>query len=54
VERLPHGVERLRLCFRQVAGKITQKSLFGKASFIAVEHDAGMAGGVGYVLAKAV
>jgi hypothetical protein len=41
VERLLHGVEHLRLCFRQVAGKVTQESLFGKASFIAVEHDAG-------------
>src|SRR5580704_15204868 len=41
VERLLHGVEHLRLCFRQVAGKVMQESLFGKASFIAVEYNAG-------------
>src|ERR1700751_6329346 len=41
VKRLLHGIEHLRLCFRQVAGKVTQKSLFGEASLIAVEHDAG-------------
>lgn len=47
MERLLLGIERFRLGFRQVAGEVTQESLFGKASFIAVEHDSGLAGGVG-------
>jgi hypothetical protein len=41
VERLLHGIEHLCLFLRQIAGKVTQKSFFGEAPFIAVEHDAG-------------
>src|SRR6478609_5373165 len=34
VEWLLHRIEHFRLCFRQIAGKVTQESLFGKASLI--------------------
>src|ERR1700722_12942092 len=45
VERLLDRIEDLRLRFRQVAREITQESLLGKPSFIAVEDNPGGRGG---------
>jgi len=41
MKRPLHREERFGLRFRQVAREITQESLLGEASFIAIEHDAG-------------
>jgi len=41
LERLLDRIEHLGLRLRQVAREITQESLLGKPSFIAVEQDAG-------------
>jgi hypothetical protein len=41
LERLLDRIQHLGLSLRKVARKITQKSLLGKPSFIAVELDAG-------------